>query len=212
MRWYVNVNGQVTGPVEQDVVQGWIRDGSLASNALVAPEGSPRWMSVGEAALAPPSRSMSTAAKVILGVGCLGFVLVVGFAARYAFRAADDAQIRARTTRRLEREKQAEQPAPAATTDATPVNDKNVCDGRPLRSDGKIMLECREAMLAQVKVPSSAEFQGVLSTRPSIVLDNCDQAWPSWVESSNAFGVKLRTNFLCTYHRDSGTYEITILK
>jgi tRNA_anti-like/GYF domain 2 len=77
MRWYVKVDGEATGPVDDHTVADWVREGRLGPATRIAVEGAEKWTSIARspfgalvAAPAPP-KGLSTAAKVLIAIGGL---------------------------------------------------------------------------------------------------------------------------------------------
>jgi len=97
MRWYVQANGQTSGPVDDNTLAAWVRERRLAPGTLIAAEGTSEWVPIERSpfaaamtAPAPPVRKpgMSTLGKVVLalaGLGTLAFgscVVCVGVGAK----------------------------------------------------------------------------------------------------------------------------------
>jgi len=70
-------------------------------------------------------------------------------------------------------------------------------------TDVKVM--CHMAVEKLLKAPKSAEFPGVFDDdRKPARLDGCTTTYGSWVDAPNAFGAKIRTNYICVYDPRTG--------
>ena len=70
-------------------------------------------------------------------------------------------------------------------------------------TDVKVM--CHLAVEKLLKAPKSAEFPGVFDDdRKPARMDGCTTTYGSWVDAPNAFGAKIRTNYVCVYDPRTG--------
>lgn len=81
------------------------------------------------------------------------------------------------------------------------------------RSNGDVIYLCREMVKAQLKAPATAEFPGIFDSdgRPTS-LDGCKTVYRSYVDAQNAFGAKLRSQFLCTFDPVKDTVSARLLE
>lgn len=75
--------------------------------------------------------------------------------------------------------------------------------------DVKVM--CHMAVEKLLKSPKSAEFPGAFDDdkKPSSP-DGCTTVYPSYVDAQNAFGAKIRTNYICVYDPRTGVATPTL--
>lgn len=71
--------------------------------------------------------------------------------------------------------------------------------------DGWVMATCLAAITKVLKSPATAEFPGMFDgdRKPSSA-DGCTKVYTSYVDAQNAFGAKIRTNYVCTYDPRTG--------
>jgi hypothetical protein len=90
--------------------------------------------------------------------------------------------------------------------------DRNLVEGVKHTSDGEVRSACESAMRSRLQAPLTAEFPGIFSGKRPVIADaNCDRTWSSWVEAQNLFGVKLHTDYVCTFTASTGLARIEIL-
>lgn len=73
MRWYVTINGETHGPVEQSVLRSWMRQKQVPPGSMVALEGpNSTWVPIERSSLKP---ALSPLAKATIGiVACLALL------------------------------------------------------------------------------------------------------------------------------------------
>lgn len=64
---------------------------------------------------------------------------------------------------------------------------------------GDFKVQCKDMVRAKLLVPTSADFPGLFDADRLLTNNKCGRTWRSWVDSKNAFGVKIRKTFTCTY-------------
>lgn len=72
---------------------------------------------------------------------------------------------------------------------------------------GEFLVGCRRAVREQLHSPGTAKFPGTFESDAQARETNDGQrVWAGWVDSQNGFGAVVRTNFVCTYSPDTGSY------
>lgn len=65
---------------------------------------------------------------------------------------------------------------------------------------GEFLVGCRNAVKEQLKSPSTAKFPGTFESNDQArETEQGERVWAGYVDSQNALGAVLRTNFVCTY-------------
>jgi hypothetical protein len=64
---------------------------------------------------------------------------------------------------------------------------------------------CKELVSKQLKAPSTATYTD--SSKP---IGLSDLVWNSFVDAENSFGAKIRTNFACTYTKNTDTVRAVL--
>lgn len=106
-------------------------------------------------------------------------------------------------------------PTPTSTTTSEPTTTARTADTRPAqaahkcsRTDVDVQVACHMMVEKRLKAPSTAEWPGMFSGDHATLNADCSVTYSSWVEASNAYGVKIRTNYTCRY--DPKTDEISL--
>ena len=89
-----------------------------------------------------------------------------------------------------------------------------VAEARQARelNDGEFVVQCEELVTSQLKAPHTAQFPGILEKADGVITyKNGNKDWSGWVDSQNAFGATVRTEFLCEYDNENGSVS-TILR
>jgi hypothetical protein len=157
---------------------------------------------------------------IVIGVGCVG---TLGFCA-FVFNG-----VATKTPEQRRADEQARAEGEAAQADAAAqleilrepwkIKTRKACGLKPdapiyaatVREQAKM---CRDLVEEGLKVPGSGDFPelpGETETKGLSSADGCRSSQDSYVDAKNAFGVKVRTRYRCTYDPTTGLARYTML-
>jgi hypothetical protein len=227
MRWYVQTNGQASGPVETYVVLTWIRERRLGPDTVVAKEGAGVWVPLG--AIPEFSQSMmagshrapvttwyhSTATGVLSILFCwpLGLLLLatnprVNTTAKL-LAAAGVLGLSALAGVAISLA-----PKHPPTTTRAPIAPPPIVT-RTGPSSVDAWVSAQEFVRRSLKSPSTADFGSLFGEHQDSrecchELSSGDWLCRGWVDAQNAFGAKARADFSVTMRSTgNGSWTLT---
>lgn len=96
-------------------------------------------------------------------------------------------------------------PTPLATESTeparpSPAKSKSTATGRGCpKTDADVQVACHIMVENRLTAPSTAEWPGMFSGDHATLHPDCSVTYTSWVDHTNAFGVKVRSHFTCRY-------------
>lgn len=73
-----------------------------------------------------------------------------------------------------------------------------------------LKVQCEGMVKAKLRSPSTAEFPGVFDSTALTTDNKCVRSWHGWVDAQNAFGAKIRNNFVCTHNPSTNLVTLTM--
>ncbi|MDX6480340.1 MAG: hypothetical protein QOG85_850 [Gaiellaceae bacterium] len=78
--------------------------------------------------------------------------------------------------------------------------------------DDALRERCQDMVREGLKVPGSGDFPSDREDSKTLTSDDsCNRTYTSWVDAKNAFGVKIRTRYACTFDPRTGLFSYKVL-
>lgn len=179
MRWYVSRNGETVGPVDEGTIVVWVRGGM--TDAQIQPETGGPWRHVMQAEFARSASAKRNPFPIwVMALVCVGIVAI----AALVIAAGVASHNRGVESRAIE---------------AARADEARERVSKPDKAAAWAMAQ--QFVRQSLKSPSSADFGSVLgeSQSPNRTVAEIGEnkfRVRGWVDADNAFGAKLRNNFV----------------
>ena len=188
MRWLVDSNGQISGPMSEAMLAALAKTGEISPDAMVREESDVAWEPIAQTRFAPVAVTSPAATSTAAKPGTVGAVpalsvVLAGVFAVYLYATCGDSH------------SSDSGPPPLPTVAAAPA-----------AVDAWVMAQ--EFVKKKLKAPGTADFGHVLDGSLQRSEDCCkavgDGSWTcrGWVDAQNEFGAKLRADFTITLKPD----------